>query len=920
MECVRVYANIHLEKSELIEIPKERNGCPLSSTYSNTASAAGAAPTSRFRGLSAEEVERSRAEHGSNMLQRQKRKSFFRKFISGFGDPVIRILLGALAINFLFFFRTFDLFETFGILLAILLATLISALSERGGEMAFDRLREEMERTTCIVRRDGALVRVPIEELVVGDFVLLEAGEKIPADGILLSGAVTVSQSALNGESREVEKQISFAEPQSWSLSDPQQLFRGSTVCSGEGVMYVCRVGSRTVYGSITDEMQVETRESPLKTRLKKLASQMSVIGYCAAALVAVSYLINIFVIDAGMNAGEILRRLQDTPFLLSELIHALTLATTVIVVAVPEGLPMMISVVLSANIRRMQRDRVLVRKPVGIETAGSMNLLFTDKTGTLTKGEPEVCGLILGDGTLFESMAQLRKHKALYKLYETSAVCNTASIISGGDAAGGNATDRAILKSVLPLSARTASQQTSDRVPFHSQRKYSSVRVGGALYIKGAPEVVLPQTRMLVNQDGAVLPLNAGTLRSLIDTWKSYTARAMRVLAIAAETDKGLALIGLVLIRDDLRPGARKAVGRLQRAGIQVVMMTGDNKDTASAIAWEAGILKSGGIVLTSEELSRLSDDAVRAILPKLCVVARAIPSDKSRMVRLAQDMKLTVGMTGDGINDAPALVAADVGFAMGSGTEVAKEAGDIVIVDDNIESIAKAVLYGRTIFKSIRKFIIFQLTTNLCAVGISVICPFFGIDSPVTVLQMLWVNMIMDTFGSLAFAGEAPLPEYMEEAPKAREANILNGYMAFSILSMGAYIIGLSLWFLWNETFRSWYGFYDTPVVFYCAFFAFFIFAGIINCFCVRTTRLNPLSALSKNKPFLIIFGFISIVQLLMIYFGGAVFRTTPLSIPQLLLAMLCAVSVAFVSFFVKILWKAVGAFGKGRPRETV
>ena len=889
----------------------------LSLSYNKTAAAPAAA--SRFRGLSAEEVVRSRAEHGSNALQKQKRKSFFRKFISGFGDPVIRILLGALAINFLFFFRTFDLFETFGIVLAILLATLISALSERGGELAFDRLHEEMEKTSCIARRDGSLVRVPLEELVVGDFVLLEAGEKIPADGILLSGAVTVNQSALNGESREVEKRISLAEPQNWSLSDATQLFRGSTVCGGEGVMYICRVGGDTVYGSITDEMQMETRESPLKTRLTKLASQMSVIGYCAAALVALSYLFNIFVIDAGMLPAEILRRLRDTPFLLSELIHALTLATTVIVVAVPEGLPMMISVVLSANIRRMQRDRVLVRKPVGIETAGSMNLLFTDKTGTLTKGEPEVCGLLLGDGTLLESIPKLRKYKALYALYETSAVCNTASVISGGEAAGGNATDRAILKSVLPLAARTAAPEITDRVPFHSQRKYSSVRVGGTLFIKGAPEILLPQTRMMINPDGTVSALDACALRALTEKWRSFTARAMRVLAITAETEKGLALVGLVLIRDDLRPGAKKAISRLRRAGIQVVMMTGDNRDTASAIASEAGILKSGGVVLTSEELSRLSDDAVRSLLPRLCVVARAVPSDKSRMVRLAQDMKLTVGMTGDGINDAPALIAADVGFAMGSGTEVAKEAGDIVIVDDNIESIAKAVLYGRTIFKSIRKFIIFQLTTNLCAVGISVICPFFGIDSPVTVLQMLWVNMIMDTFGSLAFAGEAPLPEYMDEAPKAREANILNSYMAFSILTMGAYIIGLSLWFLQNDTFRDWYGFYNTPVVFYCAFFAFFIFAGIINCFCVRTTRLNPLSALSQNKPFLVIFSFISIVQLLMIYFGGSVFRTTPLTFPQLLLALLCAGTVAFISFFTKLLWKA-GSRSRGGRKETV
>ena len=862
----------------------------------------------REKGMTGQEAEHSRERFGDNALPRQKRTSFLHKLLAGFGDPIIRILIAALFINCLFLFKTFDILETAGILFAILAATLISALSERGGELAFDRLQEEISHTNCLCRRDGQNVRLPIERLCPGDLVLLSAGERVPADGILISGSLRVSLASLNGEAAECarEAQRPFT-PEKWEPSDVRLLFRGASVIAGDGKMLVLRTGGQTLYGGLTRELQTETRESPLRMRLSKLARQMSRVGYCASAAVALVYLIDAFFLDAGCTLAGMKLLCSDPAFVFSSLTHALMLATTTIVVAVPEGLPMMISVVLSANIRRMQRDNVLVRKPVGIETAGSLNLLFCDKTGTLTRGAPIVSGILTADGRMYDSYASLKMSApALAGRYLLSAYYNTQSRPAKGEdgvvrACGGNAADRAILDSVLRGASspdnsladiiRAKNIRAEKLVPFDSVKKYSSVTIDGCRYVKGAPEIVLKNVVSAVGADGRRVPLDRAALENAV---RAVTTRAGRVLALCVEEKGELCFVLCVCIRDDLRRGARRAVKELQGAGVRVVMMTGDGQETAAAIARESGILPPGGLALSSAQLAEMTDEQVSAILPRLCVLSRALPGDKSRLVKLSQAAGLTVGMTGDGVNDAPALKIADVGFAMGSGTEVAQEAGDIVILDDNITSISRAVLYGRTIFKSIRKFIMFQMTTNLTAVGISVLCPLIGLDAPITVLQMLWVNMIMDTLGSLAFAGEAPVPDTMREKPKRREEPIMNRYMTARIAWMGLYLLSLCLWFSASPVMREHFGYYETPVRFLGAFFALFIFADICNSVSARTTHVNPFYRLSRNRAFLWIFSFIIAAQLSMIYFGGSVFRTCPLPVGDLFLILGLAATV--------------------------
>lgn len=853
-----------------------------------------------FSGLTASQVETARKQYGDNSLAVKKKKGFFKSLLSSFADPIIKILLIALAVNIIFMFKTSDWFETIGIAVAIFLATFVSTLSEYGSEAAFKELQEEASKTMCRIRRSGELGEIPLVDVVTGDIVLLEAGEKIPADGILVSGEISVDQSALNGESKEAKKKPGGASEKS-SLSDENALFRGCVVCSGEGIMRVTQVGGATLYGSMAEEVQEETRESPLKVRLAHLAGVISKLGYVAAIIVAGAYLFNTFLLDSGFSSTIILQKLQNLPYLFHHLLNALTLAITVIVVAVPEGLPMMITVVLSSNMKRMLKDNVLVRKLVGIETAGSLNILFTDKTGTITRGALSVTNFITGSGREYESIRALKKSRPLYELFELSAGFNTSSSVSRDGVIGGNATDRAVLESILPFSLPKDTKVTN-KIPFDSVRKYSCVRIEGKknmVLIKGAPEKILTACDRYYDEAGKVHSF--GSRSALQRRWNEMTKNAVRVLAFAVSDQdwnergeyRNLILVGLAGIKDEIRPEAKKAITEVRAAGVQVVMITGDNRETATAIAKECGLVSSyeKGLILTGDELAAASDEQLKRILPELRVIARALPSDKSRLVRIAQESGLVAGMTGDGINDAPALKAADVGFVMGSGTEVAKEAGDIVILDNNFASIVKAVLYGRTIFKSIRKFIIFQLTMNLCAVGVSIIGPFIGIDAPVTVIQMLWVNIIMDTLGALAFAGEAPPADCMRESPKSRDEPILNLYMVNQIIIDGVLTIGVCIAFLKVPFVKNWFRYFEDPIYFMTAFFALFIFAGVFNCFNARTNRMNLFAGLRKNKSFILIMILISVVQIVFIYFGGTLFRTAPLLGREVILVVLIA-----------------------------
>ena len=875
------------------------------------------------RGLSDSEAELSRREHGTNVLSRKKGKSFVKRFVSNLNDPVIRILLGALLIHLITVFQNGDWIETAGIGCAVFLATLISTLSEHTSERAFHRLNREGQSLRCRVRRSGRIKELPITQVAVGDVVLLEAGEQIPADGLILSGKLRTDQSAMTGESNEVEKYPLETLPNKGSPSSPATLFRGCLVTSGNGEMLVTEVGDATFLGEISKEVQIDPRDSPLKRRLSKLAKQISLLGYLAAVLIALIYLFNVFVLDSGMRREIIFLKLCNSGYLLTHLFRAFTLALTVIVVAVPEGLPMMIAVVLSANVRRMVKDHVLVRKPVGIEAAGSMNILFTDKTGTLTEGKMRVEKLLLPDGRSM-SLADLFRQGGKTATYFSLSMrfgngCNVGSDEHGNRVAlGGNATARALLEATLsfpePVGWRTLSQ-----LPFDSTRKFSAVTLGGKeelTLVLGAPEILFPHIRHQMTSRETLAPFSKVAVQEQLT---ASTRQGNRVLALAVAehaipaaslfTHKmpSLIYLGAFSLCDPLRSQAKQAVRDLHGAGIHVVMITGDNKETAESIAHACGILNSKtNLALSGEELASLSDTRLRDLLPRLGVIARALPTDKSRLVRISQEAGMVVGMTGDGINDAPALRHADVGFSMGSGTQVAKDAGDVIILNNDLSTIVRAVLYGRSIFKSIRKFITLQLTMNLCAVGVSMICPLLGIDTPVTVVQMLWINIIMDTLGGLAFAGEAPLAEYLLEPPKKRDEPILNRYMAFRILFEGGFTVGLCLYFLKSPTMIALFREHEGRLYLLTAFFALFIFSSVFNCFNARTDRLKLTAGLSKNPIFILIMCVILFIQILFIYLGGSVLRTAPLLPRELICTFLFSLAVFPADALCKALWR--------------
>ncbi len=890
-----------------------------------------------FKGLTAEEVALSRKKHGDNQLGERKKNQFFKQFLQNFNDPIIKILLIALAINLVLLIHNFDWYESAGIAIAIFLATFVSTLSEYGSESAFEKLQEEADITSCRVKRQEGLTELPINQLVVNDIVFLQAGERIPADGIIVAGDLNVDQSALNGETKEAHKvprSVKLATAKNMDSMDsvdflqPNLLFRGSVVCSGEAAMQVTQVGTNTFYGNIAKEVQDETRDSPLKHRLRHLAETISTFGYIAAAIVAIADLFNSMVMDQGYNVYRIIEAFTTPSIIVGNLLHALTLAITVIVVAVPEGLPMMITVVLSSNMSRMLKDNVLVRKLVGIETSGSLNILFSDKTGTITKGKLQVVSFVSGDNKEYDTNQIVHKPE-LYNLLELSSLYNTTASVSikGGKkvALGGNTTERALLDFTLkeniidPRNVKLIS-----KIPFNSTDKFSSATVNNKgsqiILIKGAPEKILSKCSSYYDEFGKTVPLSS--VSALNKTLKVMSSKAVRLLAIATSPDpinsaadfKDLTLVGIIGIRDEIRSEAISAIRQVTQAGIQVVMITGDNKETAAAIAKEVHLIRESdyGSIISSSELAQISDSKLKEILPKLRVVARALPSDKSRLIRISQEMGLVAGMTGDGVNDAPALKKADVGFAMGSGTEIAKEAGDIVILDDNFQSIAKAILYGRTIFKSIRKFIVFQLTVNLCAVIVSIVGPFLGVDTPVTVIQMLWINMVMDTLAGLAFSGEIPLNEYMQERPKKRDEKIINKYMWNQILCTGTYTAVLCLLFLKLPIFSHMFRGGEGTKYFMTAFFSLFIFASIFNSFNARTHRLNLLAHLKGNKAFIVIISIICVVQILMIYFGGSVFRTAGLTLFELLLVLALAFSVVPIDIARKLVIRMYGRKG--------
>lgn len=866
-----------------------------------------------INGLNNEEVKNNRKKYGSNNISGKNKNTFFNLFIETLGDPIIKILLIALAIKTIFLFQDFDYFETIGIVLAVLVASLISAVSEYGSNKAFKRMQEESSKINVRVRRNSNITEVPIDEIVVSDIIILSSGDRVAADGIIVKGKLSVDESSLNGEAKEVYKEFTS------DINNPlekNKVYRGTTIYDGNAEVLITKVGMNTLYGKMAKILTEEEESSPLKIRLNNLAKIISRIGYVAAILIAIAYLFSKIFITNNFNITLIKSTITFSIFL-SYLLEAMTLAVSVLVMSVPEGLPMMITLVLSTNSKKMLKDNVLVRKMVGIETAGSLNILFTDKTGTITKGKMEVIFLIDGSLNKYNSLEELSTN---YKTIITdSLIYNNESEYNHEEnkVIGGNITDKAL----LTFAGRKKEEfiKIKDRLMFNSKNKYSVSIIEKEQkkikLIKGAPDRIIKYCSDYIDQNGKKKNLDKDKILKYIDDKTSHGLRAI-ALALSlsiypTDSIRRSTLVGVIFIKDDIRSEAKDGVSLITSAGVNTIMVTGDSKATALSIAKEVGIINSDkDIILTSSELEKMTDNEVKTIIPHIKVIARALPEDKKRLVMLSKELGLVTGMTGDGVNDSIALKKADVSFAMGSGTEVAKEASDIVILDDNIISISKAILYGRTIFKNIRKFIIFQLTVNVAAVSLALIGPFIGVPSPITVIQMLWINMVMDTLAGLAFSYEVPRIEYMKETPKKKEENIINKYMLNEIITSGLYTLIISLLFLKLPIIKEL--FQDNNHLM-TSFFSLFIFLAVFNAFNARTHRLNIFAHLKENKVFITIILFIIIVQILMIYFGTTIFQTTPISLEEFTIVFLMSFTIIPLDFIRKIILKKnKGDFG--------
>lgn len=851
----------------------------------------------KLRGLSDEQVIKSREQYGKNEIEEAAPETFLQKVIGSLNDPMLILLLGiATFMLILSFLGHAEWYESVGTYIAVALVAIISAKTEMSSDAKYRELKESTKAEPIKVYRNGVLTVVDIAEIVVGDIVVIQNGDKVPADGILLQGDLRVNNSSLNGETEECKKfacaeDFTFPETVNGdTLVDKHCMFKGTTIYNGEGIMQVARVGMKTMMGEMAADMADEDVESPLKVKLGILAKQISTFGYIGAIAIAVIYMIHFVIVAGGLDAYMASGAME----IIKDVIEAATIAIMIVVCAVPEGLPLMIALVLQQNTGRLLEANVLVRKAIGIETAGSLNVLYSDKTGTITKGVLEVTTFFTADGKEIELDKLSEKACKVKGLLDLSIGKNTSAMYDDKHkVVGGNLTDHALLKflgeQTYVALYEDKNTMVTESQSFNSSNKFSQSYIAGLgkTFYKGAPERLVAKATKYMNADGQIVEMDRDVINAKID---ELAKRAMRVLAfgysekemVNDKINDDIVIIGLVGIRDDIRPEAKQAIAEVQGAGIQVVMITGDRLETAVAIGTDANLLtgkvsvvrqedivddtkfladaeKMDTIALTSDALNKLQDETIKKILPKIRVIARALPKDKSRMVKLTQELNLVCGMTGDGVNDSPALKRADVGFAMGSGTEAAKEAGDLVIIDDNFLSIKNAIWYGRTIYKNILTFCKFQLSINVGAVLVSAILPFLGIESPLTVTHLLFVNLVMDSLGALLTGKEPALDVYMKEKPRRRDESIISRNMFIQFCIMGVYLLVLSLAWFKSGIFEQFFmvdGVLN-EAQFKTGFFAVFMFSAIMNGLNVRNDGFNIFKNIKENTNFFPVLG---------------------------------------------------------------
>lgn len=841
-------------------------------------------------GLTNQQVLESRSTFGSNKLPEKKLKTAWDFFKETFQDRLNQILIAMMLVFTVLAFSGQGSFsEPLGIFVVLLAIAVISTRTGLKSQKSTKELKDKTSVHYCNVLRDGEIQHINTDDIVVGDVIYIESGEAIYADGYLVEGKISVDNSVLNGESKECKKSVipDFKYVKKNTITgddyvDANSLFAGATVVDGEGKMIVTEVGVNTVNGkTITSMNEIEETKTSLEIQLDDLASAISKFGTIGAIFIAIASLISNIMILGGV--AEFLQ-LGWLP-ILSKVLTIVTTALTIVVAAVPEGLPLIISLITSQNAKRMLDHNVLAKHTNKIPEAGNIQLLCTDKTGTLTKGILQPVHNITLDGVEV-GKATLEVNNLFF---DNICLNSTAMFDSEGKIVGGNATERALMSMVNEKTYKKhVNVNVTNRKSFNSAYKYSAVEVennGNKItYYKGAPEKLLSVAKKYINTNGDIVDIDHADVKNKIS---SFTTKAMRVIAtgysespLGEDLPKDMIIVSLVAIRDDVREEVPEAVKKMHNAGVQVMMVTGDVIETAVAIAEDAGLMTSRtDIAMSAIDFDKLSDDEAKEKLPHIKVIARATPQTKLRIVRLAQELGICVAMTGDGTNDSPALKAADVGFSMGSGTDVCKEAGDIIITDDNFVSITDAVMLGRTFMHNVMKFLKFQLPINVSLVLISVIYSlFFGMEA-IAAVQILVINIVMDSLNSLSFGGEPPKPEYMREQPIPKGSKLLSHetvtQIGVSVLTFMA-IFGITAIPAIKNLFGS-------EEVYATVRFAMLVIMATINGFNIRTDSMNLFKGIMNNTMFVKIACMIFAGIILLCQFGGEMLHCAPLNIVQ-------------------------------------
>ena len=821
--------------------------------------------TDRLQGLSRAEVLRSRERYGSNLLTPPERKSLWRLFFEKFNDPVIRILIIAALLSLGIGFIHNEFAEAIGIFCAIFLATGVAFWFEYDAMKKFDVLNSSNDETPVKVVRDGEVTEIPKHEVVVGDTVILQSGEEVPADGQLVEAvSLKINESTLTGET-QTDKTTDPARFDKEATYPSDRVMRGTTVIEGHGVMEVSAVGDATEFGHVARQATVESdEETPLNLQLQKLSKLIGRVGISLAVVTFAALCVKGIFFE-GLLAADWLT-------IASEILSYFMVAVTLIVVAVPEGLPMSVTLSLAVNMRRMLKTNNLVRKMHASETMGAITVICTDKTGTLTRNEMRVHEI-----RFYDPEGE--------RLIGESIAANSTAFLDGHSKPIGNPTEGALLLWLHDrgedYAALRHGTRIVDQLTFTTERKFMATLVdspaGRMLYVKGAPEIVLSKC--------SGFEARADVEKQLAD----YQNMAMRTLGFAyARTEKAtceealdageLRFIGIAAISDPVRDDVPAAVRECLDAGIAVKIVTGDTPATAREIGRRIGLWTPQDTELnhiTGTEFAALSDEELLGRVRSLKIMSRARPLDKQRLVRLLQQQGEVVAVTGDGTNDAPALNFAQVGLSMGSGTSVAKEASDITLMDDSFGSIATAVMWGRSLYKNIQRFVLFQLTINFVAIVIVLLGSIFGSELPLTVTQMLWVNLIMDTFAALALASLPPSRSVMREKPRRNDDFILSRPMLRSIVGTGTLFVAVLLGML--VAFGSGITVYELSV-----FFTVFVMLQFWNMFNAKAfgTKNSAFAGLGRCYAFLGVLLLILAGQFAIVTWGGEVFRTVPLS----------------------------------------